>query len=98
MFGVEWSVELLRDDATYKSIYMDGSKKAMKIEIIDSGSTLSSKNPTLNFYLASVIMTEYAKTQDNNALIRQTLTFRWLYSMTESSMITAELINSKSSY
>jgi hypothetical protein len=43
-------------------------------------------------------MTEYAKNQDNNALIRQTLTFRWLYSMNDNSMITAKLINSQSAY
>ena len=97
-FNVEWSIELLRDDATYQAIYMDGVKKAMRIEIIDSWTTLSSKNPTLTFDLANVIMTEYAKTQDNNSLIRQTLTFRWLYSMSDSSMITAKLINSKTSY
>lgn len=97
-FNIEWSLELLRDDATYQAIYMDGVKKAMRIEIIDSGTTLSSKNPTLTFDLANVIMTEYAKAQDNNSLIRQTLTFRWLYSMNDNSMITAKLINSQSAY
>lgn len=97
-FNVEWSIELLRDDATYQSIYMDGVKKAMRIEIIDNDKTLSTGHPTLIFDLANVIMTEYAKAQDNNSLIRQTLTFRWLYSMNDNSMITAKLINSQSAY
>lgn len=97
-FNIEWSMELLRDDATYQAIYMDGVKKAMRIEIVDNDTTLSSGHPTLTFDLANVIMTEYAKNQDNNALIRQTLTFRGLYSMTENSMITAKLINSQSAY
>lgn len=97
-FNIEWSMELLWDDATYKNIYMDGVKKAMRIEIVDNDTTLSTGHPTLTFDLANVIMTEYAKNQDNNALIRQTLTFRWLYSMTENSMITAKLINSQSAY
>ena len=97
-FNIEWSMELLRDDATYQSIYMDGVKKAMRIEIVDNDTTLSSGHPSLTFDLANVIMTEYAKAQDNNALIRQTLTFRWLYSMNDNSMITAKLINSQSAY
>ena len=97
-FNIEWSMELLWDDATYKNIYMDGVKKAMRIEIVDNDTTLSTGHPTLIFDLANVIMTEYAKNQDNNSLIRQTLTFRWLYSMTENSMITAKLINSQSAY
>lgn len=97
-FNVEWSVELLRDDATYKTLYMDGTKKAMRIEIIDTNATLNTWHPTLTFDLANVILTEYAKAQDNNSLIRQTLTFRGLYSMADNSMITAKLINSKTSY
>lgn len=97
-FNIEWSMELLRDDATYKNIYMDGVKKAMRIEIVDNDTTLDTWHPTLTFDLANVIMTEYAKAQDNNSLIRQTLTFRWLYSMNDNSMITAKLINSQSAY
>lgn len=97
-FNIEWSIELLRDDATYQAIYMDGVKKVMRIEIVDNDTTLSTGHPTLTFDLANVIMTEYAKAQDNNSLIRQTLTFRWLYSMNDNSMITAKLINSQSAY
>ena len=97
-FGVEWSVELLRDDETYKSLFMNWTKQAMRIEIIDTNTTLSTGHPTLSFDLASVIITEFAKTQDNDALVRQWLTFRALYSMTDAQMITAELINSQSSY
>ena len=97
-FGVEWNVELLRDDETYKSIYMNWTKKAMRIEIIDSNTTLSTWHPTMSFDIASVIMTEFAKTQDNDALVRQWLTFKALYSMSDSKMITAKLINSQSAY
>jgi len=97
-FGVEWDVELLRDDETYKTIFMNGIKQAMRIEIIDTNTTLDSWNPTLTFDLASVIVTEFAKTQDNDALVRQWLTFRALYSMSDATMINAKLINSQSAY
>jgi len=97
-FTVEWNVELLRDDETYKTIFMNGVKQAMRIEIIDTNTDLWTKNPTLTFDLASVIMTEFAKTQDNDALIRQGIDFKALYSMSDAKMITAKLINSKSSY
>ena len=97
-FTVEWNVELLWDDETYKAIFMDWVKKAMRVEIVDWNTTLSTWNPTLTFDLASVIVTEFAKTQDNDALVRQGLTFKALYSMSDAKMITAKLINSKSSY
>lgn len=97
-FTVEWSIELLWDNEDYKDIFMDWDKKAIRIEIIDSNSTLSSWHPTLSFDLASVIITEFAKTQDNDALVRQGLTLKALYSMSDSKMITAKLVNSKSSY
>lgn len=97
-FTVEWSIELLWDNEDYKDMFMDWDKKAIRIEIIDSNSTLSSWHPTLSFDLASVIITEFAKTQDNDALVRQGLTLKALYSMSDSKMITAKLINSQSSY
>lgn len=97
-FTVEWSIELLWDNEDYKDMFMDWDKKAIRIEIIDSNSTLSTWHPTLSFDLASVIITEFAKTQDNDALVRQGLTLKALYSMSDSKMITAKLINSQSSY
>ena len=98
-FSVEGSLEMLWDDATYKTMFMDGDKKAMRIKIIDTNNTIgTSQNPTLTIDLASIIMNEFAKTQDNNALVRQSINFKALYSMTESSMISAKLLNTKSSY
>ena len=92
-FGVEGTLELLWDDATYHQLYMDGAKKALRIEIEDETNGVS-----LTIDLASVIMTEFAKTQDNDALLRQSITIRGLYSMADSQMITATLLNTKSSY
>ena len=92
-FWVEGTLELLWDDETYKTLYMDWAKKALRIEIEDDVNGVS-----LTFDLASVIMTEFAKTQDNDALLRQSITIRGLYSMADSKMITATLLNTKSSY
>jgi len=98
-FSVEWTLELTWNDATYKQLFMDGTKKAMRIKVVDSNNTIgTSQNPTLTIDLASVIMTEFAKTQDNNALVKQSITIKALYSMTDASMITATLLNTKSSY
>ena len=98
-FSVTWKLELVWDNATYKQLYMDWTKKAMRIRIIDSNNTIwSSQNPTLTIDLASVIMTEFAKTQDNNSLVRQSIDIKALYSMSDASMITATLLNTKSSY
>lgn len=99
MFGVEGDVELLFEDETYKTLHDDGTKKAIRIEIEDTSTAIGTwVYPKLTIDLASVIFTEYAKTQDNDGLIKQGLTFKALYSMTDSSMITATLINDKVSY
>ena len=98
-FSVEWNLEMTWDDATYQAIYKDWVKKAMRIRVVDVNNTIwTSQNPTLTIDLSSVIMTEFAKQQDNNALVKQSIDFKALYSMWESSMITAKLLNTKTSY
>lgn len=99
MFWVEGNVELLREDETYKDLYDLWTKKAIRIEIEDPTTTIGTLTyPKLTIDLSSVIFTEYAKNQDNNWLVKQALTFKALYSMTDSKMITATLINTKVSY
>lgn len=99
MFGVEGNIELLREDETQKALYDLWTKKAIRIEIEDTNTAIGTWiYPKLTIDLASVIFTEYAKTQDNDWLIKQALTFKALYSMTDSKMITATLINTKVSY
>lgn len=86
-------------DDTYKDLFFDGTKKAMRIEIEDTANAITvSTYPKLTIDFAKVIFTEYAKTQDNDSLIKQGLTFKALYSMSDSSMVTASLVNSKVSY
>ena len=98
-FSVEGTLELTWNDETYKQLYMDWTKKALRIQVIDSNNTIwSSANPTLTIDLASVIMTEFAKTQDNNSLVKQSITIKALYSMADSSMISAKLLNTTASY
>lgn len=99
MFGVEGDIELLFEDQTYKTLYDTGTKKAIRIEIEDTNTELSTwVYPKLTIDLARVIFTEFAKTQDNDWLVKQWLTFKGLYSMTDSKMIIATLINSKATY
>jgi hypothetical protein len=41
MFGVEGDIELLFDDQTYKTLHDNGTKKAIRIEIEDTNTELS---------------------------------------------------------
>lgn len=98
-FSVEGNVELLFEDETYLDIYNDGTEKAIRIEIEDTSNAIDTGiYPKLTIDLAKVIMTEFAKGQENDSLLKQGLTFRWLFSMSDNSMVTATLINSKVSY
>lgn len=98
-FAVTGSVELLFENETYLDLFMDWTKKAFRIEIEDTSVDLWGwVNPSLTIDLAKVIFQEFGKVQDNNGLVKQNLTFKWLYSMADSKMINATLVNSKSTY
>lgn len=98
-FAVTGSIELLREDETHLDTYMDGVKQALRIQIADPDVDLwAGVNPSLTFDLAKVILTEFWKVQDNNGLVKQSLTFKGLYSMSDTKMINATLINSTSTY
>jgi len=98
-FSITGSIELLRENETFVDKYTDWTQEAMRIEIIDEDVDLGGwVNPWLTIDLAKVILTDFGKVQDNNGLVKQTLSFKWLYSMSDAEMISATLINSTDEY
>jgi len=98
-FRLEGSVELLYDDATYKTLALAGTKKAMRLELKNTDITLGvASNPTLQIDLAKVLITEFARSGANNDLVRQALTLTAYYSIADAKMATAKLTNETVSY
>ena len=98
-FQIEGSFSLLMEDEVYKTYALAGTKRAVRFDLADTGTTIGiSSNPTLRFDLPMCAMTEWAKTQGNDEVVTQTLTFKGLYSNTDTSAVNTYLTNTTATY
>ena len=98
-FTIEGSFSLLFENDTFKDYVLDGTKRAIRFELIDTAMTIGiSSNPTLRIDLPMAAMTEWDKTQGNDEVVMQTLTFKGLYSNTDTSSVNAYLTNTTATY
>ena len=98
-FAIEGTVELVYQDRSYIDTIMLGDlQKAMRISAVNTAVTIgSAANPAIQFDLAKVKLTEVARKIENNGLVIQTLKYNAFYSMADAKMITATLVNTRSS-
>jgi hypothetical protein len=95
-FAVEGSIELMYEDRTYIDTIMLGDlQRALRIAFTNTDVTIGSTNPAITFDMAKVKLTEVARSMSNNDLMKQTLNFKAYYSITDSSMITCVLRNTR---
>lgn len=99
-FSIEGSFTAMYENETdYQTFALAGTKKAIRFQMIDSSTTIGlSSNPTLTIDLPLCAMTEWSKTQGNDEVVMQTLTFKWLYSVADTSSVNVTLVNTTSTY
>jgi hypothetical protein len=98
-FVVEGSFELLYDASTFKDLLVADTAQALRLQLINTDVTIgAATNPEVRFDLAKVKFVEIARNLTLNEMTRQTLTFKAYLSITDSSMITAKLINTTTAY
>lgn len=98
-FTIEGSFSLLFEDNTFKDYFLGGTKRAVRFELTDTNTTIGlSSKPTLRIDLPSAALTEWDKTQGNDEVVSQTLTFKGLYSLTDTSMVNTYLTNTQATY
>lgn len=96
---ISGSMEVIYEDTSLKTIALEGTKKALGIELVNSDVTIGlATNPTLEFKLAKVKATEWTKTTGLDEIVRQTFGFKGFFSLADAKSITAKLINKTSSY
>ena len=97
---IEWSfVAVYQNETDYKNTVFSDNTKALRLSLIDTDQTIwVSDNPTLIIDLAKASFTEWEKTQWNDEIVTQTVTFNWMYSIADSSTIDISLINETASY
>lgn len=98
-FTIEGSFSLLFENSTFKDYVLGGTKRAVRFDLIDTVTTIGlSSNPTLRIDLPMAALTEWDKTQGNDEVVMQTLTFKGLYSNTDTSSVNAYLTNTTATY
>lgn len=98
-FSITGSIELYYDATTYKTLSLAGTQKAVRIDLVDTGTTIgSSANPEIKIDLAKVKLTEWAKDGENDDIVKQTLDFKAFYSLADSQMISVVLTNEEATY
>lgn len=97
--SVEGTVELVFDDNTFKTEMLADTAKAMRLRLTNSDVTIgSSLNPQLTIDLAKVKFSNFERGYENDGIVTATVDFKGFYSLTDTSLITAELINTQASY
>lgn len=98
-FAVTGSFELFFEDETQRDLVFGGTKKAMRIDMTDTAVDLGSgHDPQLRFDFYNVSLEEFDRAWDGNEILRQTVNFEALYSISDAAMINARLTNTETSY
>lgn len=99
-FSVSGTLEAFwQNETDYKTAYLANTNKALRIDIANTDVVIgTAANPTLRIDLAKVFFEELTKPYSLNDVVKQTLKFKAVYSISDSSMISAKLTNLQASY
>ncbi len=97
--SVEGSLELVFNDNTFKTQMLADTAQAMRIRLTNTDVTIGSTlNPQLTIDLAKVQFSSFERGYGNGDVVTATVDFKAFYSIADAEMLTAELINTQSSY
>jgi hypothetical protein len=94
-FNVSWDMEALFENTTLLDYVKNSSKKACRLEMINTWATaiVTGVYPSIYVDLLRVWFTERSQTDDQNGIVKQTLGFQGTYSPDDSSTMEILLIN-----
>lgn len=100
-FSVEGSFEAYFEDTTQRDLVFANTNKAMRIDMVDASQIIGSSgshNPELYFDFYKVQLSGFERNWDTNDLLKQTINFKALYSISDTAMMAARLTNTVTSY
>ena len=98
-FSIDWTFTKLKNDTVYQDYVKDWTIKAMRIQIIDTATTIwASDNPTVTIDIAKVTFEDHESDWGLNDIMRENLTFKWHYDLANASDIDIVVINEQSYY
>ncbi len=97
--SIEGNIEMLFKNTDLMDYALNGNKKAMRLEIVNSGITIGlTSNPKLVIDLAKIKFREPLIGGDNNEIAKVTVGFKAFYSSSDARSIVAVLTNEQASY
>lgn len=98
-FSIDGTFTKVKQDSIYHGYFKNGTIKAMRIEAVDTTKTIwAASNPTMKIDIAKVTFDEYENDGGLDDIMRENITFKWHYDLTNGSDIDVTLINTQSSY
>lgn len=98
-FSIDWSITKVKSDVTYKDYVRNWTSKAMRIEIIDTATTIGVEdNPTVIIDIAKVTFEEYSNDWWLDDIMRENITIKGHYDLANAEDIEITVINEQASY
>lgn len=93
--AIKGDFEILYDNGTYKTLALAGTLQAIEITLEGRALIGATKYESLTIQLASVVLEDWGRSDDNNNIVTQSFGFTAMYKLAETKAITATLQNTK---
>lgn len=99
-FSIEWSMEMMFENNTYKNYFLNWTPKALRILAEDTKHPYEwvDNYPTFMLDLAKVIITEWTPEFTVDDITKQSISFKWHYDLRSRKAVEIYLKNTQPSY
>jgi len=97
-FTIDWDLEAIYDSVTLRDYVVNSTKKSCRVALINTGATalVTWLYPSIYIDMSKLWFKDWNKTDDLNAITRQTMWFSWQYKATDLMTLEILLLNSSS--
>lgn len=88
--------EIVYDLNTYRDLATAGTLQALEIQIDGRNLIGATKYENITIQLASVVLEDWGRSDDNNGIVTQSFGFTGLYKLSETKLMTIDITNAKS--
>jgi len=98
-FSITGELELVYDNRTYANYMLDGTYRAMRIDLVNTDVTIGSTNPSFRLDLSRVEFSSWEPTRNNDEVMVEKINFSALWDITNENVINScYVINETASY
>ena len=97
-FSIEGNIDVYLSNTDMEAIYKGGASKAIRIDVLHTDTIGATSHPQITIDLAKCFFESWEPSGGMNDIIKQTIKFKAKYSLTDSSIGTVTVVNTKASY